>query len=94
MNTTSARLAASCDAAQRRGWFGFGHLLGDVQDASAEILASFASEDAEKLRRDGWKTFVKWMNQLSRSRGGAGVDFGEDKKKQWMIEHQTSWASS
>ena len=62
-------------------------LIGDVQDASAEILASFASADAEKLRREGWKTFVKWMNQMARSRGGANLDFNEEKKAQWMQEH-------
>ena len=62
-------------------------LIGDVQDASPQILASFASEDAEKLRREGWKTFVKWMNQMARSRGGANLDLNEEKKAQWMTEH-------
>lgn len=62
-------------------------LLGDIQDVSPEIFATFAGEDAEKLRRDGWKKFVRWMNQLSRSRGGPGVDFTAEKKAQWMEEH-------
>ena len=62
-------------------------LLGDVQDASPEILASFASDDAEELRRQGWKKFTKWMNQLARSRGGKKPNLDADKKAQWMSEH-------
>ena len=61
-------------------------LLGDVQDASPEILASFATDDSEKLRQEGWKTFTKWMNQLARSRGGDKPKLA-DKKEQWMLEH-------
>jgi len=62
-------------------------LLGDVQDASPEILASFAGEAAQKRRDQGWKTFTKWMNQLARSRGGSKPGLGAAKKEQWMVEH-------
>ena len=63
------------------------NILGDFSDVSPEILASFASDDAEKLRQEAWKGWVKWMNRLARSRGAAGVDFDNEKKAQWMNEH-------
>lgn len=63
------------------------NLLGDFQDASAEILASFASEDADKLREKGWKEFTRWRSQLVRSRGGEPQRLGKDKKAQFMQEH-------
>lgn len=62
-------------------------LLGDLQDASTEILASFAGADAEKLRKAGWRSFVKWMDQLARSRGGTRANLGSEVKARWMQEH-------
>ena len=56
------------------------NIIGDFSDASPEILASFASDDAEKLRQEGWRTFMKWMNQLARSRGGSSPDLNREKK--------------
>jgi hypothetical protein len=63
------------------------NLIGDFQDATPEMLASFAGPQAEKLRERGWKEWVRWMNRLARSRGGQAPALGKERKEQWMAEH-------
>jgi hypothetical protein len=63
------------------------NLLGDFQDVTPEIYASFAAENSDKLRQAAWKEWVNWMGNLARSRGRVAPQFGKDKKAQWMAEH-------
>ncbi len=67
------------------------NLLGDFQDASPEILASFAGEDSEKQRQKAWKEFGQWRSRLIRSRGGEPQRLGKDKKDQFMQEHPAGY---
>lgn len=63
------------------------NLLGDFQDVTDDIFASFATDESEKLRERAWKEWVRWMRQLARSRGGSPPELGKEVKARWMTEH-------
>lgn len=63
------------------------NLLADFRDVTDEICASFATDESEQLREDAYKSWVKWMRDLARTRGQIPPKLGKDKKQAWMAEH-------
>jgi hypothetical protein len=66
-------------------------LLADYRDVTDEIFASFATEESDELREKAYKSWVKWMKNLARTRGQVPPRLGKDKKEAWMAEHPAGY---
>ncbi len=67
------------------------NLLADYRDVTDAIFASFATEESDELREEAYKSWVKWMKNLARTRGQMPPKLDKDKKEAWMAEHPAGY---